>query len=66
MKRKDVEQLKNKSAAELKERTAALRENLWNLKKDLVAGKTKNASQISKIKKDIARMLTFLNTAKSQ
>jgi len=66
MKRKDVEQLKNKSAAELKERTAVLRENLWNLKKDLVAGKTKNASQIGEIKKDIARMLTFLNTAKSQ
>ena len=48
MKRKDIEQLKNKSATELKERTAALRENLWNLKKDLVAGKTKKAHQNKK------------------
>lgn len=62
MKRKEVDQLKNKSEAELKTQTVSLRDNLWNLKKDVAAGKVKNASQMRQMKKDIARTLTFLNS----
>lgn len=62
MKRKEVEQMKNKSEAELKTQTAAWRDSLWNLKKDLGGGKVKNVSQIREMKKNVARALTFINS----
>lgn len=61
MKRKEFEQLKNKPEAELAKTLKSLRDELWNLKKDLVAGKVSNVRKIREIKKDIARILTIMN-----
>lgn len=60
MKKKDLEQLKTKSKAELAKMLGELKDRLWNLKKDLVAGKVKNVREIREIKKNIARILTFI------
>jgi len=61
MKRREFEQLKNKPENELLIQLNSLKDNLWDLKKDLVAGKVKNVRQIRVIKKDIARIMTLLN-----
>lgn len=50
--KKETEQLKPEMLPELKDR-------LWSLKTDLVAGKVKNVKEIKKIKKNIARILTW-------
>lgn len=61
MKRREFEQLKNKPEAELKNQLTSLRDMLWNLKKDLAAGKVKNVKEIRRVKRDIARIFTILN-----
>jgi ribosomal protein L29 len=61
VKKQEKEQIKNKSLPELKKILAENRESLKKLKFDLVAGKVKNISQIKKIKKIIARILTIIN-----
>ena len=38
-----------------------LRDKLWDLKRDLVAGKVKNIKEIKVTKKSIARLLTTIN-----
>lgn len=50
--KKNAEQLKPEILPELKDK-------LWSLKTDLVAGKVKNVKEIKKIKKNIARILTW-------
>jgi len=62
MKRKDFELLKTKPKAELQIQLQQLKDKLWELKKDLAAGKVKNVSEIRKIKRDVARLMTLLNT----
>ena len=52
MAKKDLEQLKPEMLPELKNK-------LWALKTDLAAGKVKNVKEIKKIKKNIARILTW-------
>ena len=61
MKKKDLEQLKTKSVAELRKEVAEHRDRLWNLRTDFAAGKVKNVNEIGKTKKVIARMLTLIN-----
>ena len=61
MKKKDFSEFKNKPTAELKAKISELKETLWNLKKDLAAGKLKNIAQIHTAKKSIAQILTVLN-----
>ena len=60
MKRNQWEQLKTKSAAELRKLMHEHRTALWTLTIDLKAGKGKNVKEINRIKKDIARIMTLL------
>lgn len=50
--KKNKEQLKPEALPEMRDR-------LWSLKTDLAAGKVKNVKEIKKIKKNIARILTW-------
>jgi ribosomal protein L29 len=56
-----IEELKQRPKEELTKLTADCREKLRSLKFDLAGGKTKNVKEIRGLKKDIARILTFLN-----
>lgn len=49
-----------KQKQEIKE----MRDKLWQLRVDLAAGKVKNVREIRKIRKDIARTLTAINSKK--
>ncbi len=60
MKRKEIlQQVKNKSAADITKELAESRDKLWQLRQDLAAGKIKNVREIASMKKYIARMLTL-------
>jgi len=59
MKKREIEDLKNKPVAELQKLAAEAREQLRVLKFDLAAGKVKNVKDLRIIRKDIARLLTF-------
>ena len=61
MKKKELEQLKSKPLPELHKRLKEDRNKLWQLRIDLVNGKVKNVREIRAIKKNIARVLTFIN-----
>lgn len=62
MKKKEVQELKSKSSADLQKKIGELRDRLHGLKMDLAAGKVKNVREINVVKKDIARMLTAIST----
>jgi ribosomal protein L29 len=59
MKKKDVQEITNKSIAELQKDLAGYREKLRVLKFDLAAGKVKNIREIRAVKKSIAQILTI-------
>lgn len=65
MKKKSIQELKNKPKAELLKLLKEARERLRSLRFDLEAGKVKNVAELRKLKKDIARLLTFLNLNKN-
>jgi len=60
MKKKEFQEYKNKSKAEILKDLANYREKLANLKFDLAAGKVKNIREIRLVKKTIAQLLTLL------
>jgi large subunit ribosomal protein L29 len=61
MKRKEFEQLKNAATIEeLNKTLKEKRDKLERLKFDLAVGKVKNISEIRKIKKDIAQIMTLI------
>jgi len=60
MKKKEIQELKNKSAAELERLVADSTRDLRALRFDLAAGKVKDISKIRDMRKGIARMKTFL------
>jgi len=60
MKKRQFQELKSKPPAELQKNLTGLRDNLWQLKADLAAGKVKNVREIRAAKKDIARILTLI------
>ncbi|MBI4094769.1 MAG: 50S ribosomal protein L29 [Candidatus Liptonbacteria bacterium] len=62
MKRKEIQELKGKSREELLKLLALSREQLQKLQFDVVAGKVKNISTRRILRKDVARILTFLRT----
>jgi ribosomal protein L29 len=66
MSTKETQAMKQRSVAELEKGLRDSRDKLRNLKLDLMAGKVKNVGDIRLVRKDIARMLTFLNAAKRQ
>ncbi len=66
MKKRELEELKNKPVAELKKLFRDGRERLRVLKFDLAAGKVKDVQELRDLRKDLARLLTFINSQKRQ
>ncbi len=64
MKRKEIEELKNKPILELEKMLKDGRSRLRVLKFDLKAGKVKNVQELRILRKDIARALTFMHKQK--
>lgn len=62
MKKSELQELKTKPRAELEKLLRETREELRKVRFDLEAGKVKNVSRLRRLKKDIARLLTLLNT----
>lgn len=60
MKTKDIQTLKIKPVPELQKMLADDRKKLRDLQFDLTAGKVKNVAQIRELKKNIARIITFI------
>ena len=58
----DYKELKNKSEKELHETLSEKREELRGLRFEASENQLKNVKKISKIKKDVARVLTFINS----
>ena len=65
MKKKDIQELKNKPEAELERLIEEKSGELRVLRFDLAAGKVKDISKIRDARKTIARMKTFLNHGKT-
>jgi large subunit ribosomal protein L29 len=61
MKKKDIQELKNKSVAELQRTVVDGVERLRALRFDLAAGKVKNVAELHQVRKRIARAKTFLH-----
>lgn len=61
MKKKDIQELKNKSTAELHRTVVDGVERLRALRFDLAAGKVKNVAELHETRKRIARAKTFLH-----
>lgn len=60
MKKKDIQEMKNKSSAELQKVVVDGTECLRALRFDLAAGKVKNVGELREVRKQIARAKTFL------
>jgi ribosomal protein L29 len=61
MKRKDIQQLATATKKELETRVAESRAKLRDLRFDKAVNKIKNVHELTTLRKDIARMLTFIN-----
>lgn len=59
---KDFQELKLKAPAELQKILKDDREKLKTLRFDLVAGKVKNVNELHRVRKNIAHVLTILNS----
>jgi len=57
-----IQELHQKSDSELKTALNENKEKLQGLKFNLTSGKVKNVSEIRKLRKDIARILTLLKS----
>lgn len=64
MKKKELQELKTKPLPELQQYLHDARERLRSLKFDLASGKVKNVKEIRGLRKDTARILTFINGIK--
>jgi ribosomal protein L29 len=62
MKKKEVQELKNRTARELRKMVADDVDRLRALRFDLAAGKVKNVAELRETRKRIARAKTFLGT----
>ncbi len=62
MDKKQLVEMRNKPAVELHKLLLELRGKLWQYKVDLAAGKVKNIKEIRAVKKDIARILTWIRS----
>ena len=61
MKKRDLTEIKNKSTQDLRKKAKDLQKELTNSIVELKMGKTKNVHAGNSKRKDIARILTFLN-----
>ena len=64
MKKQQIQEMKNKPEAELRKMLREDRDKLRGLKFDLAAGKVKDIAELREMRKNIARILTFLNQGK--
>lgn len=62
MKKKELENLKNKTMIEIEKELRERQERLLGLKMDLALGKVKNIHEIKELKKSVAQLLTLKNT----
>lgn len=63
MKKKDIQEMKNKSTPELHKLVEDNTERLRALRFDLAAGKVKNVAELREVRKRIARAKTFIHQA---
>ena len=56
-----AEKLKGKTIDELKDELLALRKESFNLRFQKVSGQLENTARVGQVKKDIARVKTFIN-----
>lgn len=61
MKKREIQELKKRPIVELVRLLKEGRERLRSLKFDLAAGKVKNVKELRTLKKDLARLHTFIN-----
>ncbi|MFH0712766.1 MAG: 50S ribosomal protein L29 [Candidatus Jorgensenbacteria bacterium] len=61
MKKKELENFKNKTMIEIDKEIRECQEKLLNLKMDLSLGKVKNIHEIKELKKSVAQLLTIKN-----
>jgi ribosomal protein L29 len=61
MKKKEVQELKNKSLGELERIVIDSGDKLRQLRFDLAAGKVKNVNELHQTRKKIARVKTFIH-----
>lgn len=60
----NIEELKGKSADELKDQLGTLKKELFNLRFQKASGELENTSRFAQVRKDIARIKTFINQQK--
>lgn len=60
MKSREIKDLKNKPVGEMEKLLKESQEKLRTLRFDLAAGKVKDVAAIRSLRKDIARMITFV------
>ena len=65
MKKKEIQEMKNRSMAELQKVVVDGTERLRALRFDLAAGKVKNVAELREVRKQIARAKTFLHAQAS-
>lgn len=63
---KEKNELKNLNAAQIKEKIESYRRELFSLRLTSATSHIKDNSQFNKLKKNIARALTFLNNSDAQ
>jgi ribosomal protein L29 len=66
MKRKEIQDLKTRPVADLARMIRETNEKLRVLRFDLAAGKVKNVSELHKLKKNVARMHTFIKLSENK
>ena len=66
MKKKEIQELKNKPLGELERLVIDSAEKLRALRFDLAAGKVKNVNELHQTRRKIARMKTFINQKDAQ
>jgi ribosomal protein L29 len=66
MKLKEIQELKARPASDLARMIKETNEKLRTLRFDLAAGKVKNVSELHKLKKNVARMKTFIKLAETK
>ena len=61
MNKKDFDDLKKLGELELREKLSELKNNLYRLRMQLHLGQVKDNAAVSRIRRDVARVLTLLN-----
>ncbi len=63
MKKTELAKLKNQTPAELVKTLTDYREKLWQLRRDISAAKVKNVHAAKVLRRDIARIISFMQNS---